>query len=426
MKVICFTKEHHSMRKAIIFFICFLCFNSIKAQNLNPEVKAFGVFGQTELPNVSLVIEEFLDTRLQPILPYIYFEKNSDKIPERYSIIPKEDTKRYEPKELFSFQTLQVYYHILNIIGKRLTDNPGAMLTINGCTDGKEEEGTALSKRRAESVRDYFVNIWGIESSRFNIKASRVPDQLTKSSDALEESDEENRRVEISSNSPQILAPIKLEQFSYKANPPIVRFYLNSKNKQDIQRWELIVTQGNAVLYDPTSTAMPNYKDWKILENSKKRPKLDAPIKYKLTLYDKANKAYTSDEQTFTVEQVTVQKKIVKQMNDTLFDEYSLILFDFGKTDLNSDHKSILEFVKNRINPSAVVKINGYTDHLGDRSANQIVSERRAESVSKYINHSKSEIAGYGEDKTFLTNALPEGRAYSRTVKIIAIIPTKH
>jgi outer membrane protein OmpA-like peptidoglycan-associated protein len=393
---------------------------------LKPSVNAVGVMDKTELPNITIVIEEFLDTRLQPLLPHLYFDRNSEKIPQRYNQINEFDTKSFEPKDLFSLKTLQVYYHVLNIIGKRMTEFDKATLTIMGSTDGKESGGINLAKKRAETIKDYFVNVWKISENRLIVKSSVLPSYKTKQSDAIEESDEENRRVEFESNLPQILSPIKLEQFSYKANPPKVRFYISSDPKENLQRWELNVNQAKQMLYEPAATVLPLYKDWSILDDPKKRPKIEDPVKYKLSVWDKNNIEFSTEEKYFNIEQVSVQKKIQKKLNDTLFDEYSLILFDFGEKKLNKDHENILNFIKNRITPDAIIRINGYTDHLGDRLVNKTISQKRAESVAAFLGHNNMQTKGYGEEITLMSNDLPEGRAYSRTVNIIAIIPTKH
>lgn len=253
-----------------------------------------------------------------------------------------------------------------------------------------------------------------------------MPSFRTRQSDAIEESDEENRRVEFDANIPQILSPIKLEQFSYKATPPKVRFYIVAEPKENIQRWELNVNQGKQLLYDPAATVMPNYKEWTILENPKRLPKLEEPVRYKLSVWDINNIEFSTDEKYFSIEQITVQKKIQKQMNDTLYDKYNLILFDFGEKKLNKEHETILDFIKNRITPNAIIKINGHTDHLGDRVINKTISQKRAESVANYLGNINPKIKGYGEEITLHNNDLPEGRAYSRTVEIIAIIPIKH
>lgn len=70
-------------------------------------------------------------------------------------------------------------------------------------------------------------------------------------------------------------------------------------------------------------------------------------------------------------------------------------------------------------NPTIKVEIQGHTDNIGDDKANQILSERRAQSVynyviSKGINANRLRYKGYGEYSPIATNDTAEGRAKNR------------
>src|SRR6185295_5519133 len=90
------------------------------------------------------------------------------------------------------------YYDILNIIGKRLADKPDGTITLNGTTDGHEvnsSQAKNLAKSRAESVKKYFTDVWGVSADRITIKASPNPTIPSSQRDTAGIS--ENRRVEI-------------------------------------------------------------------------------------------------------------------------------------------------------------------------------------------------------------------------------------
>ena len=75
-------------------------------------------------------------------------------------------------------------------------------------------------------------------------------------------------------------------------------------------------------------------------------------------------------------------------------------------------------------NPDIKVEIGGHTDSLGSAKANQEISEKRAESVKKYlmdkfnIAGDRMVVKGYGSSKPIANNSTKEGRAKNRRVEI--------
>jgi len=70
-------------------------------------------------------------------------------------------------------------------------------------------------------------------------------------------------------------------------------------------------------------------------------------------------------------------------------------------------------------NPTIKVEIQGHTDNVGDDADNQLLSERRAQSVYEYalsrqVDASRIRYKGYGESSPIATNNTPEGRAKNR------------
>jgi OOP family OmpA-OmpF porin len=79
-------------------------------------------------------------------------------------------------------------------------------------------------------------------------------------------------------------------------------------------------------------------------------------------------------------------------------------------------------------NPNIKVEIGGHTDSLGSEKANQKISEKRAQSVKKYlmdkfnISGDRMVVKGYGSSKPIADNSTKEGRTKNRRVEI-RIIP---
>ena len=74
-------------------------------------------------------------------------------------------------------------------------------------------------------------------------------------------------------------------------------------------------------------------------------------------------------------------------------------------------------------NPDIKVEIGGHTDSLGSAKANLKISEKRAESVKKYlmdkfnIASDRMVVKGYGSSKPIADNSTKEGRAKNRRVE---------
>ena len=75
-------------------------------------------------------------------------------------------------------------------------------------------------------------------------------------------------------------------------------------------------------------------------------------------------------------------------------------------------------------NPDIKVEIGGHTDSLGSTKENKKISEKRAESVKKYlmdkfnIAGDRMVVKGYGSSKPIANNSTKEGRAKNRRVEI--------
>jgi outer membrane protein OmpA-like peptidoglycan-associated protein len=72
--------------------------------------------------------------------------------------------------------------------------------------------------------------------------------------------------------------------------------------------------------------------------------------------------------------------------------------------------------------PNVNVRIEGHTDSVGDNHTNQVLSEKRAQSVRAYlikqgIAAERLEAVGYGEDRPIEDNRTEEGRAANRRVE---------
>src|SRR5215467_8199167 len=77
-----------------------------------------------------------------------------------------------------------------------------------------------------------------------------------------------------------------------------------------------------------------------------------------------------------------------------------------------------------RDNPSWRIRVEGYTDNVGSKAANEMLSEKRAESVVDWfvahgVDRSRLTAKGYGEVRPVGDNATEDGRAKNRRVELV-------
>jgi OOP family OmpA-OmpF porin len=100
--------------------------------------------------------------------------------------------------------------------------------------------------------------------------------------------------------------------------------------------------------------------------------------------------------------------------------------FDFDKYNIRPRDAAVLDEAASSLkaNPGVTGNVNGYTDAIGSVKYNQKLSERRAESVVKYlvkagIPQDRLVPHGYGKTNFVATNDTAEGRAQNRRVELI-------
>ena len=389
----------------------FLVKANISAVGLTDDLK--------EVPKPKFVIEEFSTARLQPLLNYIFFDSLSSEINSRYTKISQSDAAKFSVDSLYDADVISTYRHLMNIIGKRMKDNPGAKITLTGCNDGAaERNNTSLSESRANSIKNYFVDVWKLSPDRIIVKSRNLPE---KSSTPLTdyEKAQENRRVEILSDNSEITKPVFASFNMRTTSIPGIRFKPEIDAPAGLKNWEILVKQDNKILKTFNfSDELKNNVDWILSDDKRSIPVLDKPLEFVLKATDDRGNNGISQTGQIEIEQITVQKKRQSGLADKQIDNYSLILFDFDKSDISSSNREIINFIKSRLQPDSKVEIIGYTDRTGEADYNKRLSERRASGVSNDLKHTGSTSRGVGKEVLLYDNDFPEGRFYCRTINI--------
>lgn len=379
-------------------------------------------FGKVK-DDIGIKIEDFISFNMRPLLNYIFFDENSSDIPKRYIKFDKKQAQDFDNKQLQNLNAIETYYYVLNIFGKRLNENPNENVTLIGTNqnEGNEQNNLELSKQRAESVKNYFVNVWNINEKRIKIQARNLPKQYSRSDTIT--GLEENRRVEIIVN-PDLAGSVLTVDTLRQINKTTIRFVPDYTAEAGLKKWEFTLIQGQREIINKTGgQEIPKFIDWKFGTGDEDAPKSGTDIFYKLSIEDVLGQKVSTKTKKLKVEQLTVDRKRLERRKDKEYEYYGLILFPYGGADLGAEHKKVVDFVKERIDENTnsentQIKIFGFTDLVGDDKINKRIATARAEAVYRRLNIRDAYVEGVGKDKVLYDNALPEGRFYCRTVQI--------
>ncbi len=131
-----------------------------------------------------------------------------------------------------------------------------------------------------------------------------------------------------------------------------------------------------------------------------------------------------AEEELRRAEEERKRIEIKQEIEAALDPELAHVRFVVDGTDIHSRYHNALETVYQLMNkyPELQVEIHGHTDFTGTAAYNMGLSERRGQSVKRYlvakgIGPDRLIITGFGEHNTRATNQTIEGRAINRRVE---------
>lgn len=166
---------------------------------------------EEEINDEKIVISKYEQKRLIPLLPYIFFDVGERKLPERYVQLDSKYRNDFDVRKLKYQNDLQFYYNILNVVGKRMSQNPGLTITLTAYPfAGDSTEAEKNAEKRLRSINKYMQRTWKMQSSRVTTQIASEP-----LPQALRGNASDYPVVEIKSNSPEALAPVVIEVEDY-------------------------------------------------------------------------------------------------------------------------------------------------------------------------------------------------------------------
>jgi outer membrane protein OmpA-like peptidoglycan-associated protein len=373
-----------------------------------------------------VTIEELTIIDSSPLLNYIFFEAGQSTLPEHYHLLKTQaEAGGFDEKMLQD--TMTKYYDVLNIIGKRLVENPEANVELVGCVSdkGEEKNNLTLSRARAESVKSYLQYIWNIDPGRLIVTARKLPE--IPSTSRVQEGVVENQRVEIRSGSPAILDSIKSTYTFEVADSNEITIQPNIKPGYDLKEWKIWVKGDETLLksIEGQGNMIPD-ASFNLVEYGLSKIGAFKTLSTGATLTDITGQTFETDVFKTNIKYITRVESKAQKLEYKVVEKYALILFDFDSSDIKERNKTVIDRVTARIKelPDASVTILGQTDIIGTEDYNVALSIRRAQSVYQTVMDSgisspeRVTSKGNGPHDPPYNNASPEGRSFNRTVII--------
>lgn len=371
------------------------------------------------LPVDTIVIRGAIETNVRPLLNYIFFDEDSSSLAPRYLQLQATQTADYSEKNFHHLGMIETYRQLLNILALRMKRNPAANVMLTGCTmnRGSETERIDLARKRSESVKDYLVKVWNIAPSRIFISTRSLP--AKPSFVGNPDGDAENRRVEITSLTPSLLAPVSSADTVYTAQPSSVYLRPNIAF-DDMQDWNMNAMRDDSLLQSFTGTATPpDEQSYTIAPAFSPTKKTGSYLRFGLNATDSEGNNYSAKEQRIPLRYLHTRSSGEKDTAGKVIENYSLILFDFDDATLTPLHERTIEALRQSLTPESEVTISGYTDRMGEDDYNKKLAEKRARAVARLLPSTKSlNILPVGESTMLYDNSTPEGRFYCRTIDV--------
>jgi outer membrane protein OmpA-like peptidoglycan-associated protein len=301
--------------------------------------------------------------------------------------------------------------------------NPAIKITLIGASAGK---GPEIGKAEAESVKKYLTDVFEINPARITTEGRDQPINPSEQPGGtidlalLRDGD---RRVDIVSDSPELLAPLQIT--AVQVNPLDSRIVIKAKTgeKETLKSWtaDVIDEKGNTQHFGPYKKEQESISGNAILGDRQ-----SGDYKIVTTGITVAGKQ-TRKETSIHLERTGEPKGEAKRFS---------VLFDFDKSKTAAAYETFLnDVVVPSITDDATVVIHGHTDIIGSDNYNANLSMERCQETERLLKKAlaktnkkgiKYEIYALGSDEDLapFDNKLPEERFYNRTV-IIDVVPSK-
>ncbi|MBM4174058.1 MAG: hypothetical protein FJ212_06895 [Ignavibacteria bacterium] len=388
-------------------------------QSPKPSIAVFSSVDKQQGSIDQVTVTGQLVTEAFPILPMVFFSESQSSLSSNYKQL--RTTEGFSSDQLEPLVTEQ-HKDILNIIGERLNRNPKAMIQLKGYSDPTTEKSDcSLAEQRVETIRDYLFNVWNIDKSRMSFDIDRrncMPENPTLSRNA--QGYEENRRIEIASDSKEILSPVIRTRYVELTDFSPRELHVNTQGTigEEITSWNIGATIGDSVLHKKDGSSIP---EWLTFPLSREQARF-----IQQTAFPSMNISMIVQDGEGELGSTAIHIPLQRDTTNLAIQRLSLMHFPVQKASLDKQGKSAINDFLKDLEDNASISIIGYSDNLGNAQSNLELSKERAETVHRYIQSIKPKaniinVDGVGSTALppgIKSHDLPESRFLSRTVQI--------
>lgn len=180
------------------------------------------------------------------LLPMVFFSENSSVIPSRYKQFSPSgsDAANFSLEKavpssnaaLATKATMGAYYHLLNVVAKRLQSYPQATIQLTGTALENEQNPKRLAEARANAILTYLQDVWHIPAQRVRL-AERVLTATDK------DKADEMRVVEMASDTPEILQELVITTEKRSVTPQGLQLGLQIAAGRGLKQWDIEISQ---------------------------------------------------------------------------------------------------------------------------------------------------------------------------------------
>lgn len=220
--------------------------DTVRVPRLGAKIDLMGRDQRGEVVQSATIRSEMVAQRRQiPFPSVIYFEPDSSTLPLRFIRLSPEGADRYSTDSLVRLDPAEMYRHALNLLGLRLRQHPGGRVVLSG--SHSKEEPAPLAIARAEKVREYLREIWGIADDRVTVRSEGMN---------VADDDKDGEiccGVRIASAMEEITAPVTIDWRARTYTLPPLDIQPEIEAEAGVRFWEVRVRQGKEVITNYSS-----------------------------------------------------------------------------------------------------------------------------------------------------------------------------
>lgn len=378
--------------------------------------------------NPTINVEEFTAVFTKTLIPRVFFDKGSTLIPARYKQIAAADRTTYAIPTSPSLKATQIHAHVLNIIAKRLLENPTAQLTLTGFKRDDETD-PKLPLKRAEAIATYFIDRWKIPSARLVREAGKpLPASSSAVSAPMPSSNAAPTNTEIAkamsvlitSNNPSICAAFVLQDTTRVARPAAVAIDLDITTGAGLKQWQFearqIINNEDELLTDTSGTKNTPRIVWNLEEDAVSVPRSSNPVALRLEAFDiKNSKAPESPIRELNVEQLRLKDKQLRGVPERTVYFYDIV-FEQSVTNFAAEQERLVSEIKSRLQANSSVKMQLLNPQKASGTAVDVAQLLGIETGKAQLSQSAS-LLNPGQT--------PEAGAYNSVIRLRIETPEK-